>query len=127
MITAMAAAAFTRESYYGEDIRKNAEGFFGIDAQFFKLYSPKFDIVNQFVFLPNFQRGAGRMSQLEAPHRDSQGLLRHADLLRQLRQQASIRNGYGERLRLYHWPQLVLKEVNTAGRGFSRIFTDINR
>jgi hypothetical protein len=62
MITAMAAAAFTRESYYGEDIRKNAEGFFGIDAQFFKLYSPKFDIVNQFVFIPNFStRGRRRM------------------------------------------------------------------
>jgi len=62
MVTAIAAAAFTRESYYGETTRKNAEGFFGIDAQFFKLYSPKVDIVNQFVFLPNFTtRGRRRL------------------------------------------------------------------
>ncbi len=54
LITAIAAASFTRESYYGEGATKNAEGFFGIDAEFFKLYSPKVDIVNQFVFIPNF-------------------------------------------------------------------------
>jgi len=62
MVTAIAAAAFTRESYYNEGISTNVEGFFGMDAQFFKLYSPKFDIVNQFVFLPNFTtRGRRRM------------------------------------------------------------------
>ncbi len=62
LVTAIAAAAFTRESYYGEVSMKNAEGFFGIDAQFFKLYSPKFDIVNQLVFLPNFTtRGRRRL------------------------------------------------------------------
>jgi hypothetical protein len=54
LVTAIGAAAFTQESYLGQDTTKNAEGFFGINAQFFKLYSPKFDIVNQFLFLPNF-------------------------------------------------------------------------
>jgi hypothetical protein len=47
---------------YGEDIQKNVEGFLGIDTQFFKLYSPKFDIINQFLYLPNFTtRGRHRM------------------------------------------------------------------
>ncbi len=53
LMTAICAAAFTRESYYGDTVAKNAEGFFGIDAQFFKLYSPKLDVSSQFVFLPN--------------------------------------------------------------------------
>jgi hypothetical protein len=62
LVTAIAAAAFTRENYYSEDTTKNAEGYFGIDAQFFKLYSPKFDITNQLVFLPNFTtRGRRRL------------------------------------------------------------------
>jgi hypothetical protein len=62
LITAIGAASFSRESYYGQDLMKNAEGFLGIDAQFFKLYSPKFDIVNQFVFLPSFTtRGRRRL------------------------------------------------------------------
>jgi hypothetical protein len=62
MLTAIAAASFSRESYFQQDVTKNAEGFFGLDAQFFKLYSPKVDIVNQFVFLPNFTtRGRRRM------------------------------------------------------------------
>ncbi|HTY61666.1 MAG TPA: DUF481 domain-containing protein [Acidobacteriota bacterium] len=54
LITAIGAAAVTRESYYGQDVLKNAEGYFGIEAQFFKLYSPKYDIVNQFMYMPNF-------------------------------------------------------------------------
>ena len=41
LVTVMEGAAFTRESYYGEDSVKNADGVFGIDAQFFKLYSPR--------------------------------------------------------------------------------------
>jgi hypothetical protein len=62
LITAIGAASFSRESYFGQSSIKNAEGFFGIDAQFFKLYSPKFDIVNQLVFLPNFTtRGRRRL------------------------------------------------------------------
>jgi hypothetical protein len=62
MVTAIAAGAFTQEYYYGEDVTKNAEGFFAIDTQFFKLYSPKFDIVNQLAFLPNFSnRGRRRL------------------------------------------------------------------
>ncbi len=54
LVTVIGATAFTRESYYGQDLVINAEGFIGLDTQFFKLYSPKFDIVNQLVFLPNF-------------------------------------------------------------------------
>jgi hypothetical protein len=54
LITATGAAAYTRESYYGQDAAKNVEGYFGINAQFFKLYSPKFDITNAFTFRPNF-------------------------------------------------------------------------
>jgi hypothetical protein len=62
LITVVAAASFTRESYYGEDLTKNAEGFFAIDTQFFKLYTPKFDIVNQLAYLPNFSnRGRRRL------------------------------------------------------------------
>ena len=54
MLTLIGAAAFTRESYYGQDVAQNAEGVVGIDAQFFKLYSPKVDITNRFVYMPNF-------------------------------------------------------------------------
>jgi hypothetical protein len=54
LVSLVGAAAFTRESYYGQDLTQNFEGFFGVDAQFFKLYSPKFDITNQFAYLPNF-------------------------------------------------------------------------
>jgi hypothetical protein len=62
LITAIGAASFSRESYYGESSMKNAEGFFGVDVQFFKLYSPKFDIVNQLLFIPNFTtRGRRRL------------------------------------------------------------------
>lgn len=61
-VMAVAAASFSRENYYGEDVARNIEGFFAIDTQFFKLYSPKFDIVNQFAFLPNFStRGRRRL------------------------------------------------------------------
>jgi hypothetical protein len=61
-VTAIAAASFSRENYIGEDVTRNIEGFFAIDTQFFKLYSPKFDIVNQFAFLPNFStRGRRRL------------------------------------------------------------------
>jgi hypothetical protein len=63
LITAVGAAAVTRESYYGQDVVKNAEGYFGINAQFFKLYSPKFDITNQFVYLPNFTTWGRRRLQ----------------------------------------------------------------
>jgi hypothetical protein len=63
LVTVIGAAAFTRESYYGQDVTGNAEGFFGVDAQFFKLYSPKFDITNQFVYLPNFTTWGRRRIQ----------------------------------------------------------------
>jgi hypothetical protein len=62
LVTVVGAASFARESYYGQEVAKNAEGFFAIDAQFFKLYSPKVDITNQFSFLPNFTtRGRRRL------------------------------------------------------------------
>ncbi len=62
LLTTIGAASYTRESYYGQDIQKNVEGFFGVNAEFFKLYSPKINIVNQFAFLPNFTtRGRRRM------------------------------------------------------------------
>ena len=64
LVTVIGAASFSRESYYGEDTRKNAEGFFGIDAQFFKLYSPKYDLITQFVFLPNFTTRGRRRTEL---------------------------------------------------------------
>jgi hypothetical protein len=60
MVTAIAAASFSRESYYGQDLSKNIEGFYMIDAQFFKLYSPKFDIINQFAYLPNYSNWGRR-------------------------------------------------------------------
>jgi hypothetical protein len=62
LVTVVGAASFTRENYYGQEVTKNAEGFFGIDAQFFKLYSPKVDITNQLTYLPNFTtRGRRRL------------------------------------------------------------------
>jgi hypothetical protein len=62
LVTVVGAASFTRENYYGQEVTKNAEGFFAIDAQFFKLYSPKFDITSQFAFKPNFTtRGRRRL------------------------------------------------------------------
>ena len=54
MVTLLGGAAFTRESYYGQDVARNAEGVLGVDAQFFKLYSPKVDIANRFLYMPNF-------------------------------------------------------------------------
>jgi hypothetical protein len=54
LVTATGAIAFTRESYYSRNAAKNVEGYFGINTQFFKLYSPKFDITNGFTFRPNF-------------------------------------------------------------------------
>jgi len=62
MITAVAAASFAHEIYANEGTHKNAEGFFALDAQFFKLYSPKVDIASRFVYLPNFStRGRRRL------------------------------------------------------------------
>jgi hypothetical protein len=63
LITATGAIAVTRESYFGENVAKNAEGYFGINAQFFKLYSPKFDITNGFVFIPNFTTWGRRRAE----------------------------------------------------------------
>ena len=66
LVTAIGAAAFTRESYFGQELAKNAEGYFGIETQFFKLYSPKFDIVNQFVYMPNFSDWGRRRLELNS-------------------------------------------------------------
>ncbi len=54
MVTLVGGAAFSRESYYGQDVVRNAEGALGIDAQFFKLYSPKVDVTSRLVYYPNF-------------------------------------------------------------------------
>ncbi len=54
MITLIGGAAVSREGYYGQDVQENAEGALGIDAQFFKLYSPKVDITSRFLYFPNF-------------------------------------------------------------------------
>ncbi len=54
MVTVLGGVAGSRESYYGQDVVENAEGALGIDAQFFKLYSPKVDITSRFVYFPNF-------------------------------------------------------------------------
>ena len=62
-VTVIAAASYSRENYSGEDVTKNFEGFFAIDTQFFKLYTPKFDIVNQFAYLPNFSTKGRRRLQ----------------------------------------------------------------
>ena len=66
MVTLLGGAAFTRESYYGQDSVKNAEGVIGIDAQFFKLYSPKVDITNRFVYTPNFTTWGRQRMQFDA-------------------------------------------------------------
>jgi hypothetical protein len=65
-LTALAAVAFTRESYYGQEAGKNFEGFYGINAQFFKLYSPKVDITSQFVYLPNYTTWGRRRVQFDS-------------------------------------------------------------
>jgi hypothetical protein len=69
LITAVAAGSFSRESYYGENTKNNFEGFFAIDTQFFKLYSPKFDIVNQLAFLPSFSTSGRRRLEYKAKFR----------------------------------------------------------
>jgi hypothetical protein len=46
--------ATSHELYYNEPSRNNAEGAFGINAQIFKLYSPKMDISAGYMILPNF-------------------------------------------------------------------------
>jgi len=66
MVTLLGGAAFTRESYYGQDVTRNAEGALGIDAQFFKLYSPKVDITNRFVYFPNFTTGGRHRVEYDA-------------------------------------------------------------
>jgi len=66
LITAIGAGSYTRENYMGQDVMNNAEGYFGISAQFFKLYSPKFDITNQFVYLPNFTTRGRRRAEFSS-------------------------------------------------------------
>jgi hypothetical protein len=65
MVTLIGGAAFSRESYYGQDVVKNAEGALGIDAQFFKLYSPKVDITSRFVYFPNFTTWGRQRSEFD--------------------------------------------------------------
>lgn len=65
LVTVIGGAAFSRESYYGQPLVKNAEGALGIDAQFFKLYSPKVDIASRFVYLPNFTTWGRQRTEFE--------------------------------------------------------------
>jgi hypothetical protein len=65
MVTLLGGAAFSRESYYGQDVAKNAEGALGIDAQFFKLYSPKVDVTGRFVYFPNFTTWGRQRSEFD--------------------------------------------------------------
>ena len=66
LITLLGATGFTRESYYGQDVAKNAEGVLGIDAQFFKLYSPKVDITNRFLYFPNLTTWGRQRMEFDA-------------------------------------------------------------
>jgi len=65
LVTLIGGAAFSRESYYGQDVTRNAEGALGIDAQFFKLYSPKVDITSRFVYFPNFTTWGRQRTELD--------------------------------------------------------------
>lgn len=46
-------ASYTRERYFNQSGVNNAEGAAGINAQFFKLYSPKVDVAAKAFVLPN--------------------------------------------------------------------------
>jgi hypothetical protein len=65
LVTIIGGAAFSRESYYGQDVTRNAEGVLGVDAQFFKLYSPKVDITSRFVYFPNFTTWGRQRTQFD--------------------------------------------------------------
>jgi hypothetical protein len=69
MVTLVGGAAFARESYYGQEVAKNAEGALGIDAQFFKLYTPKVDITTRFVYFPNLSTWGRQRTQFDAKAR----------------------------------------------------------
>jgi len=56
LIRAIGAAAYTNETYSEQETQQSAEGFFMIDSQFFKLYSPKVDVINQLAYLPSFSK-----------------------------------------------------------------------
>jgi hypothetical protein len=46
--------AYTRETYFEQPLKNNAEGAFGVNVQFFKLYTPKYDLSSSFYIFPNF-------------------------------------------------------------------------
>jgi hypothetical protein len=46
--------SYTKEDYVDAGDNDNAEGVFGFEAQYFKLYTPKVDLVTTFFVLPNF-------------------------------------------------------------------------
>jgi len=56
LIRVIGAAAYSHEQYVAEDTQQSVEGFFMLDAQFFKLDSPKVDIINQLAYLPSFSK-----------------------------------------------------------------------
>ena len=45
--------SYTRERYFEQDSVDNAEGVAGINTQFYKLYSPKVDLISELVFIPS--------------------------------------------------------------------------
>jgi hypothetical protein len=49
--------SYTRERYIGEEDTNNAEAVAGTTFQFFKLYTPKVDLVVDFLLLPNLTTG----------------------------------------------------------------------
>lgn len=53
LISLTGAMSYTRELYTGEPEHNSAEAVIGSDFQFFKLYSPRADVVIQFFVLPN--------------------------------------------------------------------------
>jgi hypothetical protein len=65
-VTMGGGAAYSRESYYGQEIINNAEGVFLVDAEFFKLYSPKIDISAQYELLPSMTTGGRIRSEISS-------------------------------------------------------------
>jgi hypothetical protein len=64
LVSAGSGASYSRESYYAQEVNHNAEMALMVDAQFFKLYSPKVDISSQYQFLPNLSTWGRIRSEL---------------------------------------------------------------
>jgi hypothetical protein len=53
IVSAYTGGAYSTERYSSDEKRNNAEVLLGVNAQFFRLYSPKLDITGDFRFWPN--------------------------------------------------------------------------